>query len=89
VRKGRWKYIRAPYLELEQLFDMEADPGEQVNLLLDPAMAKVLGDMRNELIGYYRLADPFPSSFNRSQIEETRARLEAMGYGGGEEEPPR
>ncbi|HIG88002.1 MAG TPA: hypothetical protein EYQ25_13310 [Planctomycetes bacterium] len=89
VRKGRWKYIRAPYLKLEQLFDMEADPGEQNNLFQDPALAEILADLRGELGAYQELENPLPSEFNSTQLEETRVRLEAMGYGGGAREGPR
>lgn len=89
VREGRWRYIRAPYLQWEQLYDISADPSEQNNLASDPALADVVFRLRNHLQQHQGVADPLPSSFNSTQIEETRIRLEALGYGGGKSEGSR
>jgi choline-sulfatase len=43
--EGRWKYIACP-ADPEQLFDLETDPGERVNLAPDPAHAATLGRLR-------------------------------------------
>lgn len=48
VRKGRWKYVVFVGMEPE-LFDMEADPDETVNLAADPAHADVLAEMDRAL----------------------------------------
>ena len=47
TRNGRWKYIRYPELgwEFDELYDLQADPYELMNLALDPSAA----DMRELL----------------------------------------
>ena len=45
LREGRWKYIACP-ADPEMLFDLEADPGEGVNLAPDPAHAATLARLR-------------------------------------------
>ena len=51
VRTSQFKYIR--YYEstplIEELWDMEQDPGETLNLVEDPAYEEVLKEMRNRL----------------------------------------
>jgi len=88
VRSGKWKYVSAPYLGLEQLFDLEADPGERVNLLADstPRVEQLRGEMREQLeYGLDASRDPtraLPSRFNRAWAEEMAGVLEALGYSG-------
>ena len=38
------------------------------------------------LLEWQQSADPLPSAFDRSQYEETKRRLEQIGYGGADEE---
>jgi len=61
LRAGQYKYVcydRGKHRE--QLFDLEADPGEMVNLAADPARAPVLEDMRRRLARHIaRTDDPF------------------------------
>ena len=45
LREGRYKYTRCA-LDPEQLFDLEADPHERVNLAGDPAHAEALSRLR-------------------------------------------
>ncbi|WP_134726390.1 choline-sulfatase [Paracoccus luteus] len=45
IRDGRWKYTRC-LADPEQLFDMDADPGERTNLAPDPAHAATLARLR-------------------------------------------
>jgi len=46
VRKG-WKYFYWPDFKREQLFDLNADPHEENDLIADPAHAEKLGEMRS------------------------------------------
>jgi choline-sulfatase len=45
LRDGPWKYIRCP-ADPELLFNLETDPGEQVNRAKDPAAAPVLARLQ-------------------------------------------
>ena len=50
VRRGRFKYIRwLRFDDAEELYDLEADPWERRNLAGDPALGRVLADLRAEL----------------------------------------
>lgn len=98
VRAGKWKLIRTPYLELEELYDLEADPGERHNLLAAPpgdALASarsVAADLRAKLDAWSRGAHPRASAFDRSQTDETLRRLKGLGYAEGDDartKPPR
>ena len=89
VREGRWKYVNAPYLQLEHLYDLESDPGEQRDLMAglepggspqDPEAAGALRRLRAQLLQWFGQANPLPSGFDPSQAEETAARLRQMGY---------
>jgi arylsulfatase A-like enzyme len=63
VRTLRYKYViydKGKYRE--QLFDMQADPGEMVNLAVEARFAEVLADHRQRLLGFFEETnDPFPS----------------------------
>ena len=48
IRDGRFKYIHYTAFE-PQLFDLEADPDEEVNLASDPAYAETLDSLRSKL----------------------------------------
>ncbi len=41
IRQGQWKYVHC-LLDPEQLFDLDSDPQERVNLAADPACAEIL-----------------------------------------------
>ena len=45
LREGRFKYTACP-VDPEQLFDLEADPGERANLAADPAHAETMARFR-------------------------------------------
>jgi len=50
LRQGRYKYIRTLVEdEIEELYDLEADPEELENLARDPAFRQVLADFRTRL----------------------------------------
>jgi arylsulfatase A-like enzyme len=72
VRLGRWKYVRTPYLQLEELYDLETDPQEQRNLLPDPSPeARQQADrLAAELDRFLAAANPFPSEFYPRRRDE-------------------
>ena len=86
VRDGRWKYIRAPQ---EELYDVDADPGETQNLLSRGKGARPL-----RLLGAGSgLAEPLPRLLKRatpflarggqapqSIDPEAAKRLQSLGY---------
>jgi Arylsulfatase A and related enzymes len=51
LRTHRWKLVRYPEKKpvFEQLFDLQADPGEMKNLVHDPRSAEVARDLRRRL----------------------------------------
>jgi len=100
VRRGRWKLVRTPYLGVEELYDLERDPGERDNLLPDPGdeAALALPELRAALSQWMASADPLPSKFfprakprNAEEAKRQREmweRLRALGYVSGDEAPP-
>ena len=51
LRQGKHKYIRTLVPdEIEELYDLDADPREQKNLALVPAQGKLLADYRQRLL---------------------------------------
>lgn len=84
LRAGRWKYIRAPR---EELYDLDADPGETVNLFAEDTeraedladdLAAMLGD---DLVRPAGLAEAAPLD------PEEAEKLRALGYLSGEALP--
>ncbi|NUQ62850.1 MAG: sulfatase-like hydrolase/transferase, partial [Pirellulales bacterium] len=61
LREGRYKYIRTlEENEIEELYDLEADPEELKNLALDPAHQPRLAEFRGKLLAELRRTDaPF------------------------------
>jgi arylsulfatase A-like enzyme len=49
VRKGNWKLIRYPKVDVTQLFDLASDPDEMKNLSRDPAQASRVKEMMDLL----------------------------------------
>ena len=85
VRSGRWKYVISPYNQVEELFDLEVDPGERVNLLggtPSPSILATRDALRGELATWQEGREPLPARFDSSQMQETLERLKAMGYSG-------
>ena len=86
VRRGRWKLIQAPYLRLEEFFDMENDPGERKNLLLDDSsgaeVRQAYAELRAELDTWSSNEDPRDSQFNPEQMDSVLKRLQDLGYVG-------
>lgn len=51
IRYGKYKYIRTLIAgEMEEIYDVEADPKELTNLALRPGSAKLLADLRQKAI---------------------------------------
>ncbi len=65
LRDGRYKYVRCA-LDPEQLFDLEADPHERVNLACDPAHAEALSGLRADADARWDL-DRFDADVRKSQ----------------------
>lgn len=61
VRDARFKLVRYPHLDLEQLFDLQADPHELRDLRADPEHSATAAHLHGEL-GRWRAAtgDPHP-----------------------------
>ncbi|WP_372619776.1 alkaline phosphatase family protein [Falsiroseomonas sp.] len=55
IRTARWKYVAFKAFDRAQLFDLESDPDELVDLGRDPAHAAVRADLHAKL--FARLAD--------------------------------
>jgi len=85
VRRGRHKLIQTPWAGTEELYDLDADPGERRDLLAaEPAAAAAVArELRPLLEAWAGSAHPRPARFEISQQEETIRRLRALGYLGG------
>lgn len=51
VRTKRWKYVYTPH-DMDELYDLEEDPGEMKNLINNADYADVLENMKGRLIGW-------------------------------------
>jgi arylsulfatase len=93
VRIGCLKYVRAPYLQLEQLFDVCQDPYEREDLLVvDPARAAAeLPAMRAALDRYDEGVQPLPivTAAQRAKDDKDREKiksgLDGLGYTEGKD----
>jgi tetratricopeptide (TPR) repeat protein len=75
LRVGKYKYIQAPKAEL---YDLDADPREGVNLLSkNTAMA---GELQNELAKVLTRYAPSERTIPSGLTAETLAQLESLGY---------
>jgi arylsulfatase A-like enzyme len=88
VRRGKWKYIDTPYLQTGELFDLEVDPGERINLIRQPTPAsrEQLPALRRLLVDWMKEPTPRASHYNSAQVDEVNKRLTELGYTGGEEQ---
>ena len=55
IRRGRFKFIHSP-ADPDQLFDIEADPGERTNLARDASRASLVAAFRDEVARRWNLA---------------------------------
>lgn len=79
LRDGKWKYA-ACALDPEQLFDLEADPGELRNLAEDPASRDALERLRSEARSRWDL-ERFDAEVRESQARRL-AVYDALRQGG-------
>jgi arylsulfatase A-like enzyme len=71
VTDGRWKYIRYPPIDHEQLFDLATDPDELINLVDAPAHQEQLAAMRALLKKHHaELDDPHPLEVENPRAKE-------------------
>jgi arylsulfatase A-like enzyme len=49
IRNDRWKLVHYPQIDKLQLFDLQSDPQELMNLANDPAYLATVGDLRSRL----------------------------------------
>jgi arylsulfatase A-like enzyme len=75
LRVGKYKYIQAPKAEL---YNLDADPREQVNLL--PKNAAMAAELQNELAQVLTRYAPSPRATPPALTPETLAELESLGY---------
>jgi choline-sulfatase len=54
IRRGRYKFIHSP-ADPDQVFDLESDPQERINLADDPASAELVGRFRQEVAARWDL----------------------------------
>lgn len=76
LRQGRWHFIEAPRPEL---YDLEADPGEQRNLASEER--RTVAALRQELARLEQRTGPAPAAAAPlEEDEETLRKLAALGY---------
>ncbi|MFT4539731.1 MAG: arylsulfatase A-like enzyme [Planctomycetota bacterium] len=86
VREGSFKFVNAPYVAgggYQQLFDLAVDPGEQNNLLRGGVSTEHLAirdRLSERLREFTAAASPLPVQLNKTLQDETRERLESLGY---------
>ena len=80
IRDGRYKLIQIPYLGTEELYDVQADPEETVNLLNAGDPPAITDILRSRLEAWAESADPLPSHFMRGSRDENLERLRSLGY---------
>ena len=59
IREGRWKYNRHRF-DTDELYDLDADPGEMMNLSGKPEMAGVVRELRGRIAEIMQKTGPGP-----------------------------
>jgi len=84
VRQGQWKYFEAPGEQRRELYDLEADPGEQVNLVeQEPDVARRLSGLLADWARRTWRIDDVGSTPLSAEVD---AGMRALGYVGTESE---
>lgn len=81
-RTHRWKYIRDYVYDREELYDLEADPAEQQNLIKEGSVDPEVLDEYRERIDQYE-QDIDSTSVRMETVgmdEEVKERLQRLGY---------
>jgi arylsulfatase A-like enzyme len=86
IREGPWKYIYAPYLHFEQLFNLDDDVAEKDNLLAgtDTGTRQKADGLRHLLDQWIATASAGQSKMSEERREDTIERLRSLGYVGRE-----
>ena len=70
LRDRRFKYVWNA-TDVDELYDLEKDPGELENIVADPQAAKILSRLRRRLAQWMReINDPLLNGFTLRQLEE-------------------
>jgi arylsulfatase A-like enzyme len=65
IRTHRYKYVRRLY-EHDELYDLEADPGETRNIIHDPSVSARLTDLKERMLAWYqKTCDVVPFELDR------------------------
>ncbi len=72
VRDDQWKYIWNA-TEIDELYDLQNDPGELVNRITDPACGKEVTRLRKRLVSWMeKTEDSILNNWTRKMIENER-----------------
>ena len=84
IRTRQWKYVLRRGDEPDELYDLDTDPGERSNLVLDPNHAGRVLELRAQLEGWFdEYADP---TYDSSNLEVTGfGQTEVLGRPGPEQ----
>lgn len=80
IVQDHWKLVHRPLPKQWELYDLNADPGEQENLLgTDPEPhAALIDELKARLIAWSKDADPLASA--KEESEKTKSNLKSLGY---------
>ncbi|UCG32346.1 MAG: sulfatase [Phycisphaerales bacterium] len=80
IRTQEWKFVRRPAENICELYDLEADPDEQTNLLLSRSEdSRILAaDLAAQLAAWDQAADPLP--FRWEIPAHVRELMDSLGY---------
>ncbi len=72
IRDLQWKYVWNP-TSIDELYDLETDPGELTNLAQQPGMQNQLRRLRSELIAWMdSITDPMLNCWTRNMLNGAR-----------------